>query len=508
MALSVAEVALAQRRPVWWVAATDPEVVASQLLGLALELGADPARAEAARVGRADPSDVLWGRLEVHQGWVLVIDNADDLRVLEASGHRVNDGNAWVRGSRAGLVLVTSRNGDMRQWGRAVELHPVGWLTDEEGGQVLLDLAPQAGSQSQAQALSTRLGGLALALHHAGSQLSSPFAQERTFTGYQQAWQDGFHAMVETRHAVDDRMVVTRTWELSLAQLTDAGTPQARPLLEVLAWFAGAVPIPISGLDHRVLGQVCDDRAVGEGLEGLLSVGLLEARLVSYNGVPAKSGDMNAVIVHPLVSETTRHRLSTSNKGAGQSASLAVQTVEAATGELDAERPADWPIWAAWLPHLNELLSHATTLLDRAMLAALAETAVEASRALIWAGAYSAALSLAEDALSSMQRLDSDHIVMLRLRFRVASGHNYLGNHAKAEQQYRAILRTEEQVLGADHPSVLNTRYEVARMVADQGNTAEAEILYRQVLADEERVLGADHPSTLTTRHEVAQMVA
>lgn len=78
------------------------------------------------------------------------------------------------------MILVTSRSQDKRVWGRHAELHRVGWLERTEGASLLTDLAPHAGTPAEAAALAERLGGLPLALHHAGSQLSSDFAAERT----------------------------------------------------------------------------------------------------------------------------------------------------------------------------------------------------------------------------------------------------------------------------------------------------------------------------------------
>src|SRR6185503_1985340 len=121
---------------------------------------------------------------------------------------------------------------------------PVGCLSDEDGAGVLLDLAPEAGSRREARELSARLGGLGLALHHAGCQLGSRFAREQTFTGYGRALEAGFPALLGSVTEASDRRVVTRTWEVSLDQLAEVGVPQARGLLEVLAWLAGAVPIP------------------------------------------------------------------------------------------------------------------------------------------------------------------------------------------------------------------------------------------------------------------------
>ncbi len=448
VALSIAASSIAAGRPVWWVAATDEAALTSGLLGLATELGADRSAVEAAQSGRADPSDVLWGRLESCTGWVLVIDNADDLRSLETAGRRVADGNGWVRGSRSGLVVVTSRDGDMRHWGRTVELHSVGWLNDEDGTSVLLDLAPRAGTREEAEALSERLGGLALALHHAGSQLASPFARERSFAGYLRAWQHEVPALVG---GDNDREVVTRTWELSLNQLADAGVPQARPLLEVLAWFAAAVPIPVSGLNERVLGQICGGRAVSEGLEALLSVGLVETRL-------AKGAPADTVIVHPLVAETTRHRL-TAAPGPVSAASAAVEVLAAVADDLETENPADWPVWAAWVPHLSELLARAAPLLAIVPLAGLVRSVARMSWALDWAGAFSASLAITRTALDCTGRIDPGHPAVLKLRFQEADALFLLGNYSEAERKARALLYDQQRALGADHPDTLTTKH-------------------------------------------------
>ncbi|WP_326664329.1 tetratricopeptide repeat protein [Streptomyces canus] len=508
VALRVVEVAVGLGRRVWWVPGVDASSLTSALLGLAQALGADTAQVEAARAGRVDPCDVLWPVLEADPGWVLVIDNADDVRALAVGGRPVRDGNGWVRSTRAGLVMVTTRDADPRHWGRGAELHPVGWLPDADGARVLLDLAPEAGTPAEAEGLSSRLGGLALALHHAGSQLASPFSQERTFTGYLRALETGFPALLASG-GLDDREVVTSTWELSLDQLADAGVEQARGLLGVLVWFAGAVPIPVAGLDHQVLGQVCGEHGpagVGVGLEALLSAGLIENRLTPGE-TPAGQAAGGWVMVHPLVAETTRHRLKISD-AAGAAAAVAVELLAAATDELDMERPQDWPVWTAWMPHLDELLTYASPLLEHSSLATLATSSRNAVAALTWTGSYPAALELAKAGERHTQRLDQDHFAAIDLQYWQAAAHRFLGNAAEAEPLFREVLQVQERVLGSDHPDTLTTRHDIARAVAERGDTAEAERLYREVLQVRERVLGSDHPNTLTTRHEIARMVA
>lgn len=174
VARAVAEQVKAGGGRVWWVPAGDSVLLAQLLLGLARELGASTGQVKEALAGRLNPSDVLWSQLEQSPGWTLLLDNADDLATLAVGGRGVDSGSGWLRSSQAGLMVVTSRMGDQTVWGPVVAMHRLGPLGDKEGALVLMDLAPRAGDEHAAQRLSARLGGLPLALHHAGSYLASP----------------------------------------------------------------------------------------------------------------------------------------------------------------------------------------------------------------------------------------------------------------------------------------------------------------------------------------------
>ena len=153
----------------------------------------------------------------------------------------LHDGAGWVRATRRGLVLVTSRRRENRQsetlrgkssqrviWPDEAILYEVGPLSDSEAAQVLLDWAPRAGDRSQALRLGRRLGGLPLALKLAGQYLSSGYVNNPTFTAYLDAL-DSDPRMIELlKPDFDDpahieREMVMFTWELSLNALADRG---------------------------------------------------------------------------------------------------------------------------------------------------------------------------------------------------------------------------------------------------------------------------------------------
>ena len=379
-------------------------------------------------------------------------------------------------------------------------MHPVGWLDSAVGAQVLADLAPEAGPVGDAAALSDRLGGLPLALHHAGSQLASPFAAERTFAGYARALDERFGRLMG-HGAADDRAIVTRTWELSLDALASRGRPQARPLLQVLSCLAPAVLIPARMLDLGVLGRVCRD-GEDEAAEGLAALALAGLLTVS----PGPAGSRPDVTVHPLVTETSRLRLDTEDPA--QAGNVAAALLAAAAAGLDYDRPEDWPAWAQLGPHLNAVYGYLASRLADDDLAAIADVTASAAEAFLSAGSYLAAQELATSALRYATRLGADHAAVLTLRFQVATAHLFRGQYAEAEHEFRDLLAARRRVFGPDHPDTLAARHEIARTLAARGRYEQAEQQYREVLAARLRILGPDHHSTLTTRHQVARMLA
>jgi tetratricopeptide (TPR) repeat protein len=151
----------------------------------------------------------------------------------------------WLRSPAVGtgLVIVTSREGAKSQWGSWARLEPVPVLGAADGGQVLCDLAPQAGNGSQAQSLCTWLGGLPLALDLAGSYLADAAASlwpqpgtPDTFDAYQAALENQLDTLGADSSATPEeqaRRKLTTTWELSLDLLESRGLSLARPLLRL-----------------------------------------------------------------------------------------------------------------------------------------------------------------------------------------------------------------------------------------------------------------------------------
>jgi tetratricopeptide (TPR) repeat protein len=503
IAISVADVAMDLGRTVWWVPAVDSATIAAVLLGLARELGAPSSDVDEALAGRRDASGLVWRYLEKTAGWVLVFDNADDVDELRTGHDRhgpIVDGMGWLRPSHHGMVLVTSRISDATMWGRHAIVHAVPALSEQDGAKVLLDLAPAAGNVAEARQLSVRLGGLPLALHHAGSYLASSFADERTFNSFQDSLKQHFGRLMD-RRGMDDRSTVMATWELSLDALARRGIDDARPLLQILSCFAAASPVPyrlLQGIGRSGALTSCN---LSDTLSALVAVGLLETR-------PSPADENRTdILVHPLVAETQRARFTPEDKRIVLEG--AVNGFGEAVATLDRAKPTEWPIWLQLLPHINVLLSpQRIEDVSESTLHRLLEVASFTIDTLIWAGRWQTALDLARRAVIASVPLGKDHPTTLGARHYLAEALMNNGQLQNAEDEFRKVLRLRETILGRTHRSSLETRARLGFCLRLAKRPEEAEKEFKIVLEERRKAFGDDDQGTLDARHNLAYIAA
>ena len=309
----VRRTAMPESPPAWEVSAATSRGLLDDLRVVAANLGGNPAELAAVGAGDRAGPDCLWRLLQqAPAGWVLIVDDADELELLGKPGRPggqppdpVTGGTGWVRADSTGLVLVTSRQRDKRRWPGSAVLIEVGALDEAAAAEVLLDLAPNAGSRRQARALARRLGCLPLALNLAGTNLRSGYAEHSSFHAYRTALETDPRVIRFLELHADDpeaieRMLVMRTWELSLDALARHGLPQARPLLRLLSCFAPTVPIPLAlvqggQLDSFLAACSQPERnppRLDQVLQGLDHLGLIA------------STARRKLVVHPVVADT------------------------------------------------------------------------------------------------------------------------------------------------------------------------------------------------------------
>jgi hypothetical protein len=529
VALTVAHQLRARGVQVWWISAATSTDLYTGLRQLASRLGGTEAEIQRAWAGLDSAPDLLWRLLGGYPGqWLLVIDNADDTRLLAPAGDPVAAGRGWIRpvSTRRGMLLVTSRDSDLNTWTTAPQpgqpggwcrLHSVGMLTVLEGARVLIDHAGvRAGTVEDAAALAARLGGLPLALRLAGRYLADaqrfPIPDTAaTFADYHAALDAGGVAAVldhlpgaatETR----SRRLIGRTWELSLDLLDDRGLPQTRPLLRMLSLFADA-PIPYRILDPAALASsplFSDLDAAGLlGLtHALAGLGLID----SDHTIPADASRPATLRIHPLIRDTSRYHADQ----AGQTpACLALAVQLMANAAPDPFVTANWPAWRLLTPHVLYVFDAVATIagVGQQVVVQAASVALTATRYLAAANAGVGMTAWAEtDTIYRACRriLGPEHPATLEAQFDRAER---AGDPAATRDQLAALVPVYERVFGPDAPDTLDLRVNLAAGTGQAGDSAAARDQLAALVPVYERVFGPDARETLDLRRNLADQI-
>jgi tetratricopeptide (TPR) repeat protein len=564
----VRRTAVPEPPPEWEVSAATLERLVDGLGAVAANLGGSVDERAAIGDGvRAGP-DCLWRLLErAAAGWLLFVDNADELELLGKPGSPggqppdpLADGTGWVRTSRTGLVLVTSRHGDRHRWPGSAVLIQVGVLDVKSAAKLLRELAPNSGNKRGAQALARRLGCLPLALRLAGLYLGGRYTEQEhaSFNAYRAALESDPRVIrllklyADDPNAVDadavERMLVMRTWEMSLDALARHGLPQARPLLRLLSCFAPSVPIPLTllqrgRLDPFILACSEPGRApprLDHLLQGIDHLGLI----ASTQG--------RGLIVHPVVADTNRAYLvegPTVDPPEETIRATAVTLLAAETDALTIDRPSTWATLRRLTPHLQALIANSAPRLSGEALDALTGTtgqvaigyghmrrpafgvelltAVLAPRedqtrvgpayllarqrlALLLkdAGQHDAAVQIWREVLAvQLGRWPRNHPIVFAARHNLivtlSPRHPWEGIRPIFDE----LLTDEVEALSEDHPITLNTRQTYALQVGSHDGWDAAEESLRSVVDDATRILGHDAPFTLGARHNLTQVL-
>jgi tetratricopeptide (TPR) repeat protein len=476
--------------------------------------------------------DCLWQLLErAPKGWVLIVDNADDIEFLAKppeSGDEeppvLAEGNGWARFTHRGLVIVTSRQREKAFWPKRTVVYEVKTLSEAQAAQILVDEASGAGTPAEAKALAKRLGGLPLALHLAGRYLGSTFAIHRTFEAYHKALNANSGEIERLdRGETAERRVLMLTWELSLDALAAKGIPHARPLLRLLSCFSPAVLIPGSMLQSAIVGNFlakalppAPNRPRPRAdvvLEGLLQLGLIDSPQPS---APEFDDDVNepyeggGVVIHPVVADTNRaHLAAPGEAGAGESLirHSAVKLIAAAMVGLDPAQQESWPTFRILTPHLQALLSDSAPKLEAPDLSILIELAGSTATAYGYMKSAGYGIELIRLALVHDRKgADNTDPAILTTREHLGYLLQSESEDADAEKIFREVLQSRLRKLPPDHPDILRARHNVLASSWRQADWAEASRMFQDLLNDEQLLLGSQDPVTLRTRLEFARL--
>ncbi|MEV4055020.1 AAA family ATPase [Amycolatopsis sp. NPDC049688] len=520
IALETARMAREADCPVYWVSAAERGGLTAGMREIAREVGVPADELEQPWTGRAAVMDLLWRHLDAARWpWLLVVDNADEPDILAAPGANPGDGTGWVRPSRAGTTLLTSRVGRPEVWGSQAERHQIGVLADEDAADVLVDLAGHAGDRAQAQALAERLGGLPLALRSAGSYLGRTArgagllrgpARIATFAAYRQALGDlgtdlldeGLPRPTETdRLERLHRVLISRTWEMNLDLLDSQGITEARPLMRLISCFAPA-PLPAELLVQDEPGAPSVDD-LERALEAL--VDLLLLAVPRSQGTDADVLTTSCVVVgHRLVLEATRSRLLKLPPAEQRSTWQAAARLITAAAEPAPESPANWNWWRLILPHVAALVAVVPDT-DEDLLVEVLRAGLRGYAYMSFSGIAYGATAYGDLVLNRALVLPENHPVRLAARHRaLLSG---AASNDRMVREFTDILARQVAVLGPDDPDTLITDHQLAGVLSEtQGKSVGLREMGR-VAARRSELFGPADPYTLVSQSELVSIL-
>lgn len=507
--------------PAWEVTATSRRLL-RDLCVVAANLGGSASELAAVRDDDRAGPDCLWRLLgRAPDRWLLIVDNADELELLGKPGRPggqppdpVADGTGWVRAGRNGLVLVTSRQRDQERWPGSAKFIEVGVLDVEDAAALLRELAPYAGSERKARALARRLGCLPLALRLAGKYLGSRLGDHTNFEAFRRDLESDprvirlIDRFADDPQAIDPeaiaRLLVTRTWELSLDALARHGLPQARPLLRLLSCFAQSVPIPLTLLQGGQLDSflaACSEPGRPEPprllhvLQGLEHFGLI----TTARGRGPE--------VHPVVADTNRACLMegpADDPMEDMVRATAVTLLAAPIDELTTDRQSAWATVSLLTPHLQSLIATSAVRLSKAALDTLTDVTGRIALGYLHMHQPAFGVELLTSVLAARPGQDRVGPVFLLARQRLAALLEAMGEHGAAERIWREVFNAQLRSRPWDHPTVIAARHNFIVSVSPPGPWEQVRAYFDELLADEVAALGADHPITLETRHAYA----
>ncbi|MFL5666593.1 MAG: tetratricopeptide repeat protein [Ktedonobacteraceae bacterium] len=431
--------------------------------------------------------------LATHTGWLLILDNADDLPLAQE----------FLPTSHEGYILFTTRAQAAGTTAASVEVEP---LNLPEGTLLLLRWAKlleidmpldqaQAIDRAAAERIVKEMDGLPLALVQAGAYVDETGCSLADYLRLYATHRKDLLAR-RSRLLLGYPDTVATTWSLSFQQIEQVN-PAAADVLRLCAFLApDAIPEELLTRGAAELGVVLGTAAVDPfKLNETLGV-LLRYSLVRRNG------DTHMLSIHRLVQTVLKESMDQETQRAW--AERTVRAVNAAFPKADYGTGANQQ---SYLPHVQECA---------ALITQYHLHFPEAARLLYQAGAflyshgfYPQSQSLHQQALAIREQVfGSDHPTAAESLNVLAMLSRLQGDYEQAEGFHRQALAIREKMLGPEHPATAESLNNLGVLYRTQGKYEQAESLLQQALSINKQSLGSEHPDTLISSANLAKLYA
>ena len=417
------------------------------------------------------------------QRWLLVYDNADDVKTIEK-----------LLPEGRGHVLITSREGDWKEHGKSLQ---VDVFKREESIKHLRRRMPTI-TAAEADQVAELLGDLPLAVAAAGAWLAATGLSVKDYL--RELEQKGAEALDQGSPLAGYTLPVTKTWDLSLDQLQKRSAAAAR-LLELCSVMAPDIALNL--IYSKAVVSVLRD------LDPTITEPTMIARLIRQIDLLALiklDSSAHQIQVHRLVQAVVMRRMQEDEIAKAQ---RDVQHIlVAARPEGDVDDPETWPRYQQIWPHLRPsgvIRSTEETvrqlLIDRVRYIRQRDDLERGQRR---AEEIEAAWKEMLAAGPEPEMAESLRRQLFLLQFDKANILRDLAQFQASKALDEAVLRGQEAQLGAEHPNALRTRSSLAADHRALGEYQEGLELDRETYRSWHSGYGADYPRTLSAAHNLA----
>gem|GEM_PF-154166 len=467
---------------------------------------------------------------ENNGGWLLILDNADDLAIVRE----------FIPSRETGHVLLTTRAQNTKPIAarQAVEgmgpqesalylLRRLRIIKKEES----LESAPEE-FRNKAEALSKALDNLPLALDQAAAFIGEMFS---TLEEYQSLYQRARKELLRRRGKLPKyHPSVTVTFLLAFQKVADAN-PAAADLLRVCAFLeADSIPEEIFSEGAKELGVALASAAesplaltdsIGEATRFSLLWYYPEARTFSLHRL------VQAVLKDEMDESSRRvwaeravravnKAFPTSEYSNWQACSRLIQHAQSLARAIDEFR-FEFPEAARMLNQAGEYLNeraqfaNAEPLFRRALAIrekvfgieheSVASSLNNLAGLYYNLGTYAEAESTWSRALTIMENaFGNEDMRVATVLNNLAELYKKQGRYVQAEPLYHQSLAIYQNTLGDEHQRVAVSFNNLAALYLQQGKYAEAEPLLKRALDIKEKLLGSEHPDVATSLNDLA----
>ena len=468
---------------VFWVRAEQKEELISGYVSVAKDLQISGCQQE----DQLAVVNLMKQWLTTYDGWLLVLDNADDLRQVRpflptASGHILLTTRAQALGDLAQPLEVTQMEADE---GALFLLRRARVIADDAALS-----ATSETDQELARTLTSEMDGLPLALDQAGAYIEE---QMLSLEEYLELFQTEKAELFKERGRLDpDHPSVTVTFTLAFEKVALANALSAELVMACAFLSPDAIPEEIFSEGAEGLGEPLSTLADSKLVLTKTTSDAARFSLISRNP------QTKTLTIHRLVQEVLRAEMDGENQKEWS------ERVMQAVTEVFPD--AEYENWA----QCDRLIPHA-----QAAIQLIADYGLESEAAALLLsragyyfdqlGRYSEAEPHYVVALGMRKRLLGDaHPQVVSSLKDLALLYDNLGRYSEAEPLVQEVLGMRKRLLGDAHPQVASSLNDLAWLYKNQGRYSEAEPLFQEALAMRKQLLGGEHLAVAQSLNDLA----